>query len=176
MRTHTSFWNVFGLEIVGTIIFLIGIIIIHRIYPFPQTNIAIILSVFVLVINILDFFLYKYTVYIEIRKYLPFLISIILMDVSKLLEVGLRYFGNSELAKKWHSFYFIIFFGFSIPYYLYTSLRICNFLTFEHFSLSKKVILLFLPFVILVIIFALHYLFTILQTFKFLIKTKKKLR
>ena len=168
------FLNLFGFEIIGTILILIGLIITRRIYPFIFTFFAELLTYVILIMNILNFIFYKNYTYQQIQYYSPFVMSLSILLISKILENGLRYFGNVELARKWRYFSIIIFFGFSLQYYLYTSLYICGFIRLEHITLNLKLILLFLPFGLLIIFFFLYYLWHIILSFKFLLKTQSE--
>ncbi len=51
--------------------------------------------------NILEFFLFKYKIFRELQTYTPFLMSLMLIFVSKLMENGLHYFGSNDLAIEW---------------------------------------------------------------------------
>jgi hypothetical protein len=178
---YFTFWlskynvlNIVGLEIIGTILIFIGLIIIHRVYPFPHSIAAVILNIIILVINILDFFLFKYKLFRYMQEYTPFIMSLELIIISKLMELGLRYFENSELSKKWRNIDIIIFFGFSIPYYTYTSLNLCGFIRYEIFVFSPKLIILFLPLIITLFSFFIYYIHTLILSLNYLSKKQKE--
>ena len=168
------FLNKFGYEIIGTILILIGVIIIKRIYPFVYSIVAEILVYIILILNILEFFLHNFEIFKEIIAFLPFIMSLELFFVSKILETGLRYFGNIDLSKKWKYFSVIIFFGFSLPYYLLTSLSLCGLIKYEGFKFTKKMIGLFTPLVIVLLFFFLYYLHYLIKSLQFLLKISKK--
>jgi len=168
------FLNKFGYEIIGTILILIGIIIIKRIYPFVYSLIAEVLAYIILAFNILEFIFHDFQIFKEIAAYLPFIMSLELFFVSKILETGLRYFGNIELSKKWKYFAVIIFFGFSIPYYFFTSLTLCGLIKYEGFKWTTKIIGLFIPFLIVVIFFFSYYLYYLIKSLRFLLKINKE--
>lgn len=170
------FLNKFGYEIIGTILILIGIVIIKRIYPFVFSIIAEILIYIILILNFLEFFLHDLQIFKEITAYLPFIMSLELFFVSKIFETGLRYFGNIDLSKKWKYFSIIIFFGFSIPYYLFTSLILCGLLKYESFKFTKKMIGLFTPLIFVLSFFFLYYLNYLIKSLKFLLKINKEKR
>ncbi len=180
VRYFTFFWlsrfhllNLFGYEIVGTILILIGILIIHRVYPFVSSSIAILLTILVLIIHVLDFFLFKYKIYRAIQQYTPILMSLILFIVSKLMERGLHYFGSIELAEKWRNIGIIIFFGFSIPFYTYVSLNVCGFIAYDVFQYSAKFFLLFLPLFLTILYLFFYYIHALFLSFRFLQKVQK---
>lgn len=173
---QNHFLNKFGYEIIGTILILIGVIITKRIYPFVYSLIAEILVYIILILNILEFILHDFEVFKEITSYLPFIMSLELFFVSKIFETGLRYFGNIELSKKWKYFSIIIFFGFSIPYYLFTSLSLCGLIKYEGFKLTNKIIGLFIPLGIVVLFFFLYYLHYLIKSLQFLLKLNKEKR
>ena len=180
VRYFTFFWlspydilNLFGFEIVGTILILIGILVIHRVYPFVYSSIAIILNILILIINILDFFLFRFKIFREIQQYTPFLMSLMLIFVSKLMENGLRYFGSNELADKWRNIGIIIFFGFSIPFYTYVSLNVCGFIAYDVFQFSPKILFLFLPLLLTFLFLFFYYIHALFFTFRFLQKVQK---
>jgi hypothetical protein len=182
VRYFTFFWlpqyhflNVFGLEIVGTVLILAGILIIHRVYPFAYSYIAILLILLILVINILDFFLFRYKVFREIQEYTPFVMSLMLVFVSKIMESGTRYFnGQQNLPEKWKHIAVIIFFGFSIPYYTYVSSKLCGFIRYDMIEVETKFVLLFIPLISSLLFFFFYYLHTIVITFKFLYRVKRE--
>ncbi len=105
--------------------------------------------------------------------YTPFLMSLMLIFVSKLMESGLHYFGSNELAIKWKNSGVIIFFGFSIPFYTYASLNVCGFIAYDVFQFNAKVLLLFLPLILTIIILFFYYLHTLILSFRFLQNVKK---
>ena len=150
------FFNVFGLEIVGTILILTGISIINRIYPFAYAMLANVIIYVILIINILDFFLFRFRVYRELQQYTPFVMSVVLIVIAKLLESGIKYFGNKDLSRKWKYLAVIIFFGFSIPFYIYVSMNVAGFITYKGFAITLKIILMFLPIVLSLIFFFLY--------------------
>lgn len=165
--------NLFGFEIIGTILILIGIIVIHRVYPFVYSSIAIILNILILIINILDFFLFKYKIFRDMQQYTPFLMSLMLILASKLMESGLRYFGSSELAEKWRNIGVIIFFGFSIPYYTYVSLNVCGFIAYDVFEFNAKILFLFLPLILTMLFLFFYFIHALFLSLRFLQKVQK---
>ena len=180
VKYFTIFWlpqyhflNVFGLEIIGTILIMIGIFIIHRVYPFAYSYIAILLNVLILIINLLEFFLFRFRIFREIQEYTPFIMSLMLVFISKIMESGTRYFGSTNLPDKWKHIGVIIFFGFSIPYYTYISMSLCGFITYDTIQISMKIIVLFLPLSLTLLFLFFYYLHTIIITFKFMYKIKK---
>jgi hypothetical protein len=180
VRYFTFFWlprlhflNVFGLEIIGKILIMIGILIIHRVYPFAYSYIAILLNAFILILNLLDFFLFRYKLFREIQEYTPFIMSLMLVFISKIMESGTRYFGSTNLPDKWKHIGVITFFGFSLPYYLYISMSLCGFITYDTIQVSMKIITLFLPLILTLLFLFFYYLNTLVITFKFLYKNKK---
>lgn len=175
VRYFTFFWlpefhflNVFGLEIIGTVLILIGITIIHRIYPFAYAMVANVLIYIILAINILDFFLFRFKLYREIQQYTPFLMSIVLIVIAKLLEYGIKYFGNKDLARKWKYLAFIIFFGFSIPFYSYVSFNIAGFIKYQGVMITPKIVLILLPIVISLLFCFFYYIRILVMSFKYL--------
>jgi len=183
VKYFTFFWlsenyflNVVGLEIIGTLLILTGIIIIHRVYPFAYSSLAILLNWIILGINIieiLNFFIFNNFYIYLLNKYTPFIMSFMLFVISKLLKSGTKYFGNLELSKKWDYIGVVIFFGFSIPYYILISLEICGYISIDTIRLTKKFILLFLPLTVVILSFFLYYLHVIIMSFKFLLDINK---
>ena len=57
--SNNNFFNMFGFEIIGTILVLIGVMIIFRSYPFAYSLVSSMYIVFIFIINILDFILYE---------------------------------------------------------------------------------------------------------------------
>lgn len=123
--------------------------------------------------NILEFFLFKYKIFREIQLYTPFLMSLMLILVSKLMESGLHYFGSNELAVKWKNSGVIIFFGFSIPFYTYISLNVCGFIAYDVFQFKVKILILFIPLILTIIILFFYYLHTLILSFRFLQNVKE---
>ncbi len=166
--------SIVGLEIVGTVIMVVGLTMIHRIYPFAHTIIALLLTYLVFATNILDIIFYKNEIYQVIALYFPILMSIVLILISKIMESGLRYFKNRALSRKWRYLTFIIFFGYSLPFYTFVSLKVCNFISFNGIFIDTKAILIFLPLVITMVIFVLYYLIMLIKSFNFLSRIQNK--
>jgi len=180
IKYFTFFWlhelhflNVFGLEIVGTVLIMIGIMIIQRIYPFAYTHLAQILIVIILIINICDFIFFDFKIYREFQLYTTFIMSIMLVLISKLLESGLKYFGNQELSKRWMYLAMIILYGISFPYYAFVSFKICGLIQFEGLKLSLKFVLLLIPIFISITSFFLYYIISLIKSFQFLASVQK---
>ena len=167
-----SIFNAVRVEIIGTILIIVALTIIQRIYPFAHTILALILTYLLLAANILHIFLYLYKneYYRIFNWYMLFALSIILILISKIVESGLRYFKNRELSHKWRYLIFIIFFGISIPLYFFISLYLCDIISFNKIIINTKTILIFLPLVITVIIVILYYLIVLIKSFNFLSK------
>lgn len=168
------FLNVIGLEIVGTILIMIGILIIHRVYPFVFSLPAILLIFIIFTFNVLDFFLFRFKLYRTFQQYIPFVMSLMLMIISKLMESGIRYFGNIDLSKKWRYIAIIIFYGFSVPFYIFVSLNILGYIEYDFFQFRPKVFLLFSPVIILIIYLIIYYLVTIISSLRFLSKIQEE--
>jgi hypothetical protein len=162
------FLNVIGLEIVGTILLLAGIHIIHRVYPFVYSLPAQILLYLILAVHILSFFFYSSPLFKSFNQFTPFVMSLVLILVSKLMENGIHYFGNKDLSRKWRYLAIIIFFGFSIPYYGYTAMKECGFITYQGFKWDTKIILLGLPVILILFFCALYYIVILIQSFSYL--------
>lgn len=107
------------------------------------------------------------------QLYTPFLMSLMLIFVSRLMVNGLHYFGSNELAEKWSHIGIIIFFGFSIPYYTYVSLNVCGFIAYDVFQISPKIIILFLPLLVTLLFLFFYYIHTLFLSFRFLQKVQK---
>ncbi len=180
VRYFTFFWlpefhflNAFGLEIVGTILILAGISIINRIYPFAYAMLANVMIYAILIVNILDFFLFRFRIYRELQQYTPFLMSLLLIVIAKLFESGIKYFGDKDLSRKWKYLAVIIFFGFSIPFYIYVSMNVAGFITYKGFSVTFKIALMFLPIVLSLTFFFLYYINILVMSFKYLNSVQK---
>ena len=167
-----TIFNTVVFVIIGTIIIIVALTMIHRVYPFAHTILALILSYFLLIVNILYVFLYRNEYYRAFSLYIPFIISIVLILISKILESGLRYFRNRELSRKWRYFVFIIFFGVSIPLYLFISLKIFGIISFNKIEIDTKAVLIFLPIAITILILVLYYIIILIKSFNFLSKIK----
>ncbi len=164
-----------GLEILGTSLILVGIFIISRVYPFIDAVIAKYILFVVLVLNVLNFFLYSFPVFKEIHSFAPVLMSLVVVTITKLMKHSLNYFSNSELASKWDIFGNITFFGFTLPFYLFISAHICSLIEYERFmKLNLKVLLLFIPYGILVAGFFIYFITVLFDTLKFLNKIKEQ--
>lgn len=163
--------NQIGFEIIGTILILTGLFIIHRVYPFAYSSFAILLCWFIAFINIIEilnyFIIKSYYIYI-LNKYLPFLMSLLLFLIARLLKSAVKYFGDLNLSKKWDAISLVILFGFSIPYYAFTSLEIYGFLSLEKARFGKAFFLLFTPLFIIILYLFFYYIYTLANTFKFL--------
>lgn len=166
--------NIFGFEIIGTILIMIGLIISRRIYPFIYLFIAEILIYVIFILNLLEFFLFKYKIFQEIQSFLPFLMSLSLIFISKILENGLKYFKNVELSRKWKYLSVIILFGITIPYYLFNTFRICGFIKFNNIEITSKILLFSIPAFFTVIVLFLLYLRYLILSFRYLVRLKKE--
>ncbi len=172
-----NFFNVFGLEIIGTILVLIGVFIIYRIYPFPFTMISTVYIVFLLLYNISELIFGRYNFFITLKLYSPFFISIMLVFVSKIIQDGLRHFGSTELSRKWSYFAIITFFGFSVPYYVFVSMSVlgfCRFDDFYNYKITSNSVLLFLPVLIAFAFFLIYFVYYLIVSYKYLVGIQKK--
>lgn len=170
---ENHFFNSVGLEIVGTIMILVGITCIRRLYPFAFAMISQVYIIFIALFHTLHLFLYKNSIFAAIYNYNFFLTTIMLFFIAKLFQNGLRYFGGSELSRKWKYFAIIIFSGLIIPIYLFTTLYICGFITFKGFQFNSPIILLFIPFLLAILSIALFYLKYLVKSFNFLSAIEK---
>ncbi|HNZ25662.1 MAG TPA: hypothetical protein PK385_00915 [Spirochaetota bacterium] len=166
--------NIFGFEIIGTILIMIGLIISRRIYPFVYLFVAEIFIYLIFVLNLLEFFLFKYKIFQEIQSFLPFLMSLTLVFISKILENGLKYFKNVELSRKWKNLSGIILFGIALPYYLFNTFRICGFIKFNNIEITSKVLFLSIPALLTVAVLFLLYLRYLILSFRYLVRLKKE--
>jgi hypothetical protein len=180
VKYFTFFWlpefhilNIFGFEIIGTILILIGVCIIHRIYPFAFSNIARVLIIFILLMNISDFIFFRYKIFRDFQLYAPFIMSLMLVLISKLMQSGLRYFGNRDLSHRWMHFSTIILFGFSLPYYLLISAKLCGFIQYDDFQITPKFIILFSPVAIIILSVFIYFIVSLVMSFNFLNKVQK---
>ena len=78
--SNNNFFNMFGFEIIGTILVLIGVMIIFRSYPFAYSLVSSMYIVFIFIINILDFILYENFGYRAFQEYSVFFTSIMLQS------------------------------------------------------------------------------------------------
>lgn len=169
-----NFFNVFGFEIIGTILVLIGVMIIFRSYPFAYSLISSIYIIFIFVINILDFILYGSYGYRAFQEYSFFFTSIMLVFISKLMQDGLRHFGSTELARKWSSFAIIIFFGFTVPNYTYLTLKNLGYITLNQVVINGRVFIAFLPAIAVFLFCMAYYLSYLIRSYKYLSNIQKK--
>lgn len=128
----------------------------------------------ILIMNVLNFFLYNLEIFKRMQLYTPFLMSLMLMFIAKLMVNALIYFGNSELSYKWKYIGEIIFYGFSLPYYTLVSIKVCGIVSFKLNSITPGLIVLFLPLVFIVLSLLIYYLHTLVLTFRFLLKLQEK--
>ena len=163
-----NFLNAYGFELIGTILIMTGLVITRHVYPFFYTFFAEGFAVVVFVLNVLNFFLRDNEIFRQINCYDTFFMSLCLFFVSKLLENGLRYFGAPELARKWRYFAIIIFFGFTIPFYMTTTLFVCDLIQRESFVVTGKLIGLAIPFLITIISAVIFYVVYLVKSFGFL--------
>jgi hypothetical protein len=102
--------------------------------------------------------------------------SLMLVIISKLLESGIRYFGDSDLSKKWRYIAVVIFYGFSIPYYIYVSMDLCGFIKPNIFEYRPLVLVLFSPVILTILYLFIYYIHTLIISANFLNKIQIKYR
>ncbi len=182
LQYFTFFWlpeNAFfaniGFEILGTIVILTGIIIIYRIYPFIDSIIAKYMLIAILLLNAVQFFLYNNIVFRQIHSFVPVMMSLVLFIITKLMKHSLRYFSNDELSAKWDMLGNTIFFGFSIPFYIFIAAHICNLIKYDTIlKPTVKILFLFIPIGIIILIFFIYFIRILFSTLKFLNLQKNK--
>jgi len=172
--SNNNFFNMFGFEIIGTILVLIGVMIIFRSYPFAYSLVSSMYIVFIFIINILDFILYENFGYRAFQEYSVFFTSIMLVFISKLMQDGLRHFGSTELARKWSSFASIIFFGFSLPAFTFLTLKNLGYVTLNLINIDGTVFIRLLPVVIVLSFCMIYYMYYLVRSFKYLSNIQKK--
>ena len=165
---ENNFLNAFGFELIGTILIMAGLVITRHVYPFFYTFFAEGFAVVVFALNVLNFFFRENEIFRQINCYDTFFMSLCLFFVSKLLENGLRYFGAPELARKWRYFAIIIFFGFTIPFYMITSMFVCDLVQRESVVITGKLIGLAIPFLITIASAMIVYIYYLVKSFGFL--------
>lgn len=169
-----NFFNIFGIEILGTILVLIGVMIIFRSYPFAYSLISSLYIIFIFLINVLEFFMYDNFGYRMFQSYTPFFTSIMLFFVSKLMQDALRHFGSTELARKWSGFAIIIIFGFTIPNYTWLTLKNLGYINFTGIDINGKIFISMLPVLIVVIFCMIYYSYYLIRSFNYLSGIQKK--
>lgn len=166
----SKLFKLLSLDIIGTLLILIGTSMISSIYPFAYTRICRVYAYIILIFHILHFFLYKNPVFQVIEYYNPFFQSFMLYFVSKTMQHGLKYFGSIDLARKWRNFAVIMFFGICMPYFTFTSLTISGFITLNaDLSLfTPRIILLFTPLLLTILGCIIYYTFNLISSFRYL--------
>lgn len=169
-----SLCSILGLEIVGTILILIAILIIFFVFPFTYSLISCVYIIFVLVLDVLDFFLYRNPHYQLVQRYSLFFMALMLFFVAKLMQEGLRHFGSTGLSRKWADFSLWIFFGFCIPDYILVTLYNFGLLTLPSGKTLQDVTLMLSPVIIITAFCLLYYICFLVKSFQYLSSIQKK--
>lgn len=163
-----------GLEIIGTVLILIATLIVFFVFPFQYSLISVIVSFSILVLNVLDFFLYKNPVMQVIHSYLPVLMSVMLHFASRLMQVGMRHFGAIQLSRTWKTFSVLIIFAFSVPYYIFITAKYCNLIVFPTGDVLQTFLAAMIPAIVLVTFCFTYYGLTLVKSIKYLLQIQKR--
>lgn len=170
----------YGLEIIGSILIFIATLIVFFVFPFQYSIISVFVSVSILILNIFDFFMYKNPIMQIIHSYLPLLMSIMLYFASRLMQVGMRHFGATQLSRTWKFFSILIIFAFSVPYYIFTTVKHFDLITFPKGEVLRDFMIAMIPAMILMLICFVYYAVVLVKSIRYLsqiqnrYKTKNK--
>ena len=77
-------------------------------------------------------------------------------------------------SQKWSKFAVIIMFGFTIPYYSWTTVNIMNFVTYSKISFNGKIFIAMLPVFLIIFYSMIYYLYFLILSFNHLSSVQKK--
>lgn len=163
-----------SLEIVGSVLIFIATLIVFFVFPFQYSMISMIVSFSILVLNILDFFMYKNPVMQVIHSYLPVLMSVMLHFASRLMQVGMRYFGATQLSRTWKTFSVLIIFSFSLPYYIFITANHFNLITFPTGDVLQAFLASMIPAMVLVAFCFIYYAVILIKSIRYLSQIQKR--
>lgn len=163
-----------GLEIVGSVLIFIATLIVFFVFPFQYSMISMIVSFSILVLNILDFFMYKNPVMQVIHSYLPVLMSIMLHFASRLMQVGMRYFGAMQLSRTWRTFSVLIIFSFSVPYYILITANHFNLIVPPTGDALQTFLAAMIPAIVLVAFYFIYYAVILVKSIRYLSQIQKR--
>lgn len=163
-----------SLEIVGSALIFIATLIVFFVFPFQYSMISMIVSFSILVLNVLDFFIYKNPVMQIIHSYLPVLMSVMLHFASRLMQVGMRYFGATQLSRTWKTFSVLIIFAFSLPYYIFITANHFNLIVFPTGDIMRTFTAAMIPAIVLVAFCFIYYAVILIKSIRYLSQIQKR--
>lgn len=163
-----------GLEIIGSVLIFIATLIVFFVFPFQYSMISMIVSFSILVLNILDFFMYKNSVMQVIHSYLPVLMSVMLHFASRLMQVGMRHFGAMQLSRTWKTFSVLIIFSFSVPYYIFITAKYFDLIVFPTGDVLQTFLAAMIPAIILVAFCFIYYAVILIKSIRYLSQIQKR--
>lgn len=163
-----------GLEIIGSVLIFIATLIVFFVFPFQYSMISMIVSFSILVLNILDFFMYKNPVMQVIHSYLPVLMSVMLHFASRLMQVGMRHFGAMQLSRTWKTFSVLIIFSFSVPYYIFITAKYFDLIVFPTGDVLQTFLAAMIPAIILVTFCFIYYAVILIKSIRYLSQIQKR--
>ena len=84
-------------------------------------------------------------------------------------------FGSKNFPKNGQKFAVIIIFGFTIPYYSWTTVNIMNFVTYSKISFNGKIFIAMLPVFLIIFYSMIYYLYFLILSFNHLSSVQKNL-
>lgn len=168
VKVNHPFQLFYGLEIVGSVLIFIATLIVFFVFPFQYSMISVVVSLSILILNILDFFLYKNPIMQIIHSYLPLLMSIMLHFAARLMQVGMRHFGATHLSRTWKTFSLQIIFAFSLPYYIFITGKHFNLITVATGEVLRDFIIAMIPAIILLAFCFIYYTIVLVKSIKHL--------
>lgn len=163
-----------GLEIIGSVLIFIATLIVFFVFPFQYSMISMIVSFSILILNILDFFMYKNSVMQVIHSYLPVLMSVMLHFASRLMQVGMRHFGAMQLSRTWKTFSVLIIFSFSVPYYIFITAKYFDLIVFPTGDVLQTFLAAMIPAIILVAFCFIYYAVILIKSIRYLSQIQKR--
>lgn len=168
MEVSHPFQLFYGVEIVGSILIFIATLIVFFVFPFQYSMISVFVSVSILILNILDFFLYKNSVMQVIHSYLPVLMSIMLHFASRLMQVGMRHFGATKLSRTWKILSLLIIFAFTVPYYVFITATHFDMISIPTGEVLRDFLITMIPAMVLVLFCFVCYAVVLVKSIRYL--------
>lgn len=163
-----------GLEIIGSVLIFIATIIVFFNFPFQYSLISLIVSASILILNILDLFIYKNPVMQVIHSYFPVMMSVMLHFAARLMQVGMWYFGATKLSRTWKTFSVLIIFSFSLPYYIFITANHFNLITFPTGEVLRNFLVAMIPAMILIAFCFIYYSVILIKSIRYLSQIQKR--
>ncbi|MCG8570910.1 MAG: hypothetical protein MJB14_12295 [Spirochaetes bacterium] len=171
---ESALLHIIDTQIIGTILIMIGVIIIRSFYPLAYSAVSVVFIIFILIINILNMIFFRNPGYHTFSHYNIFFNSFMLFLIAKLFQNGLKYYGSMELSHRWRYIALILFFGFTVPCYTLTTMIVSRFVIFSQIKLNFRYLVVFFPILATFILLVLYYLRNLYYSFQFLQSVNKK--